>query len=132
MLNNITIIGRLVADPELKHTQNNIPFTSFRIACDRDYKNADGERDTDFINCTAWRAIAQNVANYFSKGRMISINGRLQNNNWIDRDGNKHYNSEILVNSVYFVDSKKAADKPANSVDDSAAYDYAYDGADIF
>ena len=127
MLNNINIIGRLVAEPELRRTQSDIAVTSFRIACDRDRKNASGEREADFIDCVAWRSVADTVAKYFTKGRMIAVNGRLQVRKWTDRDGNNRTSTEILANNVYFVDSKRAADKHAeeelaSANSDSAAY----------
>lgn len=78
MLNHITIMGRLVADPELRRTPKGTAVCTFRIACDRDVKNADGERETDFIDVVAWRGLAENVARYFSKGRMAVLEGRLQ------------------------------------------------------
>jgi len=106
MLNHIDIAGRLVADPELRRTQNGTAVCSFRIACDRDHKNADGEYDTDFIDVVAWRALAENVARYFTKGRMAIVDGRLQIRPWTDRDGARRYATEILASRVYFGDSR--------------------------
>lgn len=108
MQNRINIMGRLVGDPELRYTKNSTPVCSCRIACERDYKNADGERETDFIDVVAWRNLAENMAQYFSKGRMAIIDGRLQIRPWTGRDGTKHYATEILASSVYFGDSKPA------------------------
>ena len=132
MQNCINIIGRLVADPELRHTQSNIPVASFRIACDRDRKNDDGEREADFIDCVAWRGVAETVAQYFAKGRLIALTGRLQIRKWTDRDGNNRSNAEIRVSNAYFVDNKRATDKPADEAlaNANAAYDYAYDDDD--
>ena len=78
MLNHIVTMGRLVRDPELRHTQSGIPVTSFTIACDRDYKDANGDKATDFIDVVAWRNTADFVSRYFTKGRMAVIDGRLQ------------------------------------------------------
>ncbi len=106
MFNRCTIIGRFVRDPELRHTQSGLPVCSFTIACDRDYKNANGEKDTDFIDIVAWRNTAEFVSKYFTKGRMAVVDGRLQLRDWTDRDGNKRRNAEILASSVNFGDSK--------------------------
>lgn len=106
MMNRITLMGRLVRDPELRRTQNNIPVCSFSIACDRDYKNADGEKVTDFIDIVAWRQTAEFVSKYFTKGRMAVVDGRMQLWDWTDREGKKRRSAEILASSVNFGDSK--------------------------
>jgi len=123
MLNHITVMGRLTKDPELRRTQSGIPVCSFSVACDRDYKNADGERNTDFIDIVAWRQTAEFVNKYFTKGRMAVIDGRLQLRDWNDRDGNKRRSAEILANSINFGDSKpqnQAAPDPAPGYGDMA------------
>lgn len=107
MLNRITVMGRLVRDPELRRTQNDIPVCSFSVACDRDVKDkATGERSTDFIDIVAWRSTAEFVSKHLSKGRMAVIDGRLQLRDWTDREGNKRRSAEILANSVNFGDSR--------------------------
>lgn len=106
MMNRITLMGRLVRDPELRRTQNNIPVCSFSIACDRDYKNADGEKVTDFIDIVAWRQTAEFVSKYFTKGRMAVVDGRMQLRDWTDREGRKRRSAEILASSVNFGDNK--------------------------
>ncbi len=116
MLNHTILMGHLTADPTLRHTQSGIPVARFSIACDRDYKNANGEKRTDFIDIVAWRSTAEFVAKYLSKGRMAVIDGRLQLRDWTDRNGNKRRSAEILANSVNFGDSKpqtQAAPAPA-------------------
>lgn len=107
MLNHITIMGRLVRDPELRYTQSGIPVCTFRIATERDYTTQGGDRETDFFDITAWRGTAEFIGRYFTKGRMITVDGRLQTRNWTDRDGNKRVSVEILADSVYFADSKR-------------------------
>ena len=107
MLNKIFIMGRLTRDPELRRTQNGTAVTSFSLAVDRDFKNADGTKDTDFIDVVAWRATAEFVAKYFTKGRMAVVEGRLQMRDWTDKEGNKRRNAEVLADSIYFGDSKK-------------------------
>jgi single-strand DNA-binding protein len=102
MLNKIVIMGRLTRDPELRQTQNQIPVASFTLAVDRDF----GE-ETDFIDCVAWRKTAEFVSNYFFKGKMAVVAGRLQIRNWEDKDGNKRKSAEVVADNVYFGDSKK-------------------------
>lgn len=113
MLNKIFLQGRLVADPELRHTQQGTPVASCRIAVDRDYKNQNGEREADFINIVAWRGTAELVSRYFSKGRMMVVDGRLQIREYTNRDGNRRYATEVVANNVYFGDSKRSNDSQA-------------------
>lgn len=112
MYNNITVMGRFTADPELRYTNNETPVASFTIACERDTKNKDGSRDTDFFNCTAWRHTGEFVDQYFSKGSLALITGRLQNRSYTDKNGNKRTVSEIVCSSVYFAESKRKEEKP--------------------
>lgn len=107
MLNHITIMGRMTRDPELRRTGNGVPVASFTLAVDRDYKTDDGVRETDFIDCVAWRGAAEFVSRYFGKGRMVCVSGRLQIRNWTDKDWNKRRSAEILSENIYFADSKK-------------------------
>lgn len=108
MLNKAFLMGRLVADPELRHTQSGIAVASFRIAVDRDFKDKDtGERKADFINIVAWRSTAEFVSRYFAKGRMAVVEGRMQVRDYLDNNGNKRYVTEIVADNVYFGDSKK-------------------------
>lgn len=109
MLNNITIMGRLTRDPELRTTNSNVPVASFTIAVDRDFKAQNGEKETDFIDVVVWRSTAEFVSKYFSKGRMAVVQGRLQIRSWTDKDGNKRKNAEVVADNVYFADSKKDA-----------------------
>jgi single-strand DNA-binding protein len=110
MLNNVTIQGRLVADPELRSTQSGVAVATFRLACDRDTKNKEtGERATDFINVVAWRSTAEFAHKFLSKGRMAIVMGRLQVRSYTDKDGNKRTASEVVVGNIYFGDSKKDA-----------------------
>ena len=130
MLNHIVTMGRLVRDPELRHTQSGLPVCSFSIACDRDYKGADGEKATDFIDIVAWRNTAEFVSKYFTKGRMAVIDGRLQLRDWTDREGNKRRSAEIVANSVNFGDSKpQQQNQPASapSYAPAGAYAGSYD-----
>jgi len=107
MLNRIVIMGRLARDPELRRTQSGIAVTSFRIACDRDFKSQNGEKGTDWVDVVAWRQTAEFVSKYFAKGRMAIVEGRLQSRDWTDKDGNKRTTLEVVADNVYFGDSKR-------------------------
>jgi single-strand DNA-binding protein len=102
-LNKIIIMGRLTKDVELRRTNSGTAVASFTIACDRDF----GEKETDFIECVAWKNTAEFVSKYFSKGRMAVVSGRLQIREWTDKDGNKRKTAEVVADNVYFGDSKK-------------------------
>ena len=108
MLNHIVIMGRLTRDPELRRTASGIAVASFTLAVDRDFAAKDGgERETDFIDCVAWRQTGEFVSKYFAKGRMAVVSGRLQIRNWNDKDGNKRRSAEVVADNVYFGDSKR-------------------------
>ena len=104
-------MGRLVKDPELRYTQSQVPVASFTVAVDRDFGGRDGsERQTDFIDCVAWRQTGEFVSKYFQKGRMIVVSGRLQSRKWQDREGNNRTSWEVSADNVYFGDSKRDSD----------------------
>ena len=108
MLNHITIMGRLTRDPELRRTGSGIAVASFTVAVDRDFGGRDGgEKETDFIDCVAWRQTGEFVSKYFTKGRMIVVSGRLQIRNWTDKDGNKRRTAEVVADNCYFGDSRR-------------------------
>ena len=111
MLNHITIMGRLTRDPELRRTGSGIAVASFTVAVDRDFGGRDGgERETDFIDCVAWRQTGEFVSKYFTKGSMIVVSGRLQIRNWNDKDGNKRRTAEVVADNVYFGESKRSSE----------------------
>lgn len=114
MLNKIFIMGRLTRDPELRRTQGGNAVTSFALAVDRDFKSADGAKETDFIDVVAWRNTAEFAAKYFTKGRMAVVEGRLQMRDWTDKDGNKRRSAEVVADNIYFGDSKRE-DAPAGN-----------------
>lgn len=108
MLNNITIMGRLTRDPELRRTASGTAVANFTVAVDRDFPDKQsGQKETDFIECVAWKHTAEFVSNYFSQGRMIVASGRLQIRKWTDKDGNKRQSAEVVAENCYFGDSKK-------------------------
>lgn len=113
MLNKIFVMGRMVRDPELRRTNTGTAVVSFTLACDRDFKDKQtGERETDFIDCVAWRQTGEFISQHFSKGRAAVVEGRLQNRKWTDKDGNKRVSAEVVVDQVYFADSKNESQKP--------------------
>ena len=108
MLNHIVIMGRLTRDPELRRTGSGIAVASFTVAVDRDFSGRDGgEKETDFIDCVAWRQTGEFVSKYFTKGSMIVVSGRLQIRGWTDKDGNKRRTAEVVADNVYFGESKR-------------------------
>ena len=108
MLNHVVIMGRLTRDPELRRTGSGIAVASFTVAVDRDFGGRDGgEKETDFIDCVAWRQTGEFVSKYFTKGRMIVVSGRLQIRSWTDKDGNKRRTAEVVADNCYFGDSKR-------------------------
>ncbi|MEG2039301.1 MAG: single-stranded DNA-binding protein [Oscillospiraceae bacterium] len=109
MFNKAILIGRLTADPELKQTQSGASVVSFSIAVDRSYAPKGGERQTDFIDCVAWRANAEFISKYFAKGRLIGIEGSIQARSYEDKNGNKRKAVEVVVDNAFFTESKSSA-----------------------
>ena len=110
MLNHITLMGRIGTDIELRKTGSGVSVASFTMAVDRDFKSGGGEKETDWVDCVAWRQTGEFIDKYFAKGRMIVVSGRLQIRNWQDKEGNKRKTAEVVVDNAYFGDSKSAAD----------------------
>ena len=110
MFNNITIMGRMVRDPELSIVCSGISMVKFTVACDRDRSEQDGTKKTDFIDCIAWRKTAEFISKYFTKGRLILLSGRLTIDSYTDKEGNKRKKAEVIVDNAYFADSKKDAE----------------------
>lgn len=106
MINEVILVGRLVADPEMKSTQSGIAVVSFTVAVNRSYKNASGGYDADFINCVAWRNQAEFLSKYFGKGDKIGIIGSIQTRSYEDRAGMKRYATEVVADKIRFIDSK--------------------------
>ncbi len=113
MLNHIIIMGRLTKDPEMRRTGSGTAVASFTLAVDRDFGK--DEKETDFIECVAWKQTAEFVSKYFSKGRMAVVSGRLQMRQWTDKDGNKRKTAEVLANNVYFGDSKSESNNSGHT-----------------
>ena len=107
MENIVVVQGRMVRDPELRRTAGGTAVCSFTLACERDFKDDQGKKETDFLDVVAWRQTAEFVAKYFRKGRMVLVRGRLQLRDWTDKDGNKRRNAEILADKAYFCDTNR-------------------------
>ena len=123
MLNHITIMGRLTRDPELRYTQSQTPVASFTLAVDRDFGSRDGgEKQTDFIDCVAWRQTAEFVNKYFAKGSMAVVSGRLQIRDWTDREGGKRRSAEVVVDNIYFGESRRRDSSEGSSYDSRSSY----------
>ena len=124
MLNHIVIMGRLTRDPELRYTQSQTPVASFTVAVDRDFGGRDGgERQTDFIDCVAWRQTAEFANKYFTKGSMAVVSGRLQIRDWTDREGGKRRSAEIVVDNVYFGESRRRDGDSGSTAHSTYSYD---------
>lgn len=130
MINNVTIMGRLTADPELKATNNGTSVTSFSIAVDRRFTPAGSDKATDFINCVAWRGTAEFIAKYFRKGDMIAVTGEIQTRSYTDRDGNKRTAVEVVIANASFCGSKNSRNNEAEETTEAEYEDVTnlYDG----
>ena len=128
MLNKICLMGRLTRDPELRRTGSGTTVVSFTLAVDRDFKGQGGEKETDFIDVVAWRSTAEFVSKYFTKGRMAAVEGRLQIRDWKDKEGNNRRSAEVIVDNMYFGDSKRDVDtggaRPASGPVNVSANDW--------
>ncbi len=122
MYNHIGLQGRLTADPELRHTPSGVAITSFRLASDTGRKTKDGKKITNFIDCVAWRAQAEFVSKYLSKGRLVLVEGEITSRNYDDKDGNHRKATEITVDSVHFCDSKKDGQSSGGDFADAGGY----------
>ena len=122
MLNRVILMGRLTADPELKQTPNGISVVSFSLAVDRNFAYKGAERQTDFINCVAWRQTAEFISRYFAKGRLMAVEGSLQVRNYVDKNENKRQAVEVVVDQAYFADSKPSGSSSPASANPIPAY----------
>ena len=123
-MNVICLMGRLVADPELKSTQSGVNVTSFCVAVDRAYQPKGQERQSDFINCVAWRQTAEFISKYFKKGSMVALEGSIQTRSWDDQDGKKRYATDVVVNQVYFAESRRDSQSGMGGDDFASAGDF--------
>lgn len=121
-MNRVTLVGRLTAKPELRYTGSNLPYARFTIAVNRTFRNNDGQAEADFINIIVWRKQAENVCNFLDKGRLVSIDGRLQTGSYTDKDGNRRYTTDVVADSVQFLESKNS--REGSQVTGPSPYDY--------
>ena len=117
MLNQVTLMGRLTRNVELRYTQSGTPVASFTLAVDRDYKDKDGSRGVDFIDIVAWRQSGEFAARYFSKGQQVAVSGRLQMRSYTDKNGNNHTVAEVVANNLYFAGERR---EPSNREEQDA------------
>lgn len=117
MLNRVVLIGRLTKDPELRYSPSGVAVTNFTLAVDRKFKNAQGERETDFIPCVMFKQLAELCANYLAKGKLASIDGRIQIRTYNDKDGQKRWVTEVVAEDVHFLSPK---DGGSNSTESSS------------
>lgn len=110
MINNVVVVGRLTRAVDLRYTSNGTAYASFTLATDRDFKNQNGEKETDFINCVMWRKPAENLANYTKKGSLIGVEGRIQTRNYENQQGQRVYVTEVLAEKFSFLESAKKDD----------------------
>ena len=115
MMNRTVLVGRLTKDPELRYTPNGVPVATFTLAVNRPFKNASGENEVDFLNCVVWRKPAENVSNYLKKGSLAGVDGRVQTRNYEGSDGKRVYVTEILAESVQFLDTRGSGGDNAQS-----------------
>ncbi len=124
MLNKVILMGRFTRDPELRSTPQGISTCSFSIAVDRNFVRPGEERKADFINCVAWRQTAEFISKYFKKGSMVALEGSIQTRSWDDQDGKKRYATDVVVNQVYFAESKRDSQSVMGGDDFASAGDF--------
>lgn len=127
MINSVTLVGRLTKDPEMRYTQSGVAVARFTLACDRPFTGQDGKKETDFINCTVWRKQAENVAKYLKKGSLAGVQGRIQVSSYDDKDGKRVYQTEVVADSVRFLDSKSDGVKSSPKQDAPKSSSNAFD-----
>ncbi len=124
-MNRVMLIGRLTAKPELRYTGSNVPFARFSLAVNRAFTGANGQRETDFINIIIWRKQAENVCNYLDKGSLVSVEGRIQTGSYDDKDGNRRYTTDVVADSVQFLETRgQSQSRGQSNVDNASPYDY--------
>lgn len=109
-MNRVDLVGRLTRDPELRHTTSGRAVCQISLAINRTFTNQNGEREADFINVVVWDKQAENVSKYVTKGRLVSVEGRLQSRSYDDKDGKKVYVTEVVAEEAYFADTKRDAE----------------------
>ena len=122
MINRVVVVGRLTKDPELRYTPNGIASTRFTVAVNRTFSNQQGEKEADFISCIAWRKQAENLANFMKKGSLIGVEGRIQTGSYEGQDGKRVYTTDIVADSVQFLEPRSGGGAPASNQDGGQSY----------
>ena len=130
-MNKVILIGRLARDPEMRTTPSGVATTSFTIAVQRNYPNAQGDREADFISCVAWRKQAENIAKYCSKGSQVAVEGRIQTRNYDAQDGTKRYVTEVIADNVEFIGSRSSSNNSNNAGYSQASGPTPYDFGNV-
>jgi single-strand DNA-binding protein len=123
MLNRVVLIGRLVRDPELRYSQSGVGICKFTLAVDRRFKNAQGEKEADFIPCIAFKQLAELCANYLSKGKLAAVDGRIQTGSYTNKEGNKVYTTDVIAENVVFLSPKESNEKPNSDYGHEVEFD---------
>ncbi|EPI38660.1 single-stranded DNA-binding protein [Enterococcus faecalis] len=123
MINNVTLVGRLTKDPDLRYTQSGTAVGQFTLAVNRNFTNQQGDREADFINCVIWRKAAESFTNYARKGTLIGLTGRIQTRNYDNQQGQRVYVTEIVVENFQLLESKEVNDQRRSSKPDQATFD---------
>ncbi len=123
MINRVVLVGRLTKDPELRYTSSNIAYTRFTVAINRPYSNASGDKEADFIQCVAWRRQAETVARYVNKGSLVGVEGRIQTGYYDDKDGVRKYTTDIVCDSVQFLEPKGDSSNSDYEPDEPRGYE---------
>lgn len=126
MINRVVLVGRLTKDPELRYTSSNIPVSKFTLAVNRTFAGPSGEREADFIQCVVWRKQAENLAKFVRKGSLVGVEGRIQTGSYDDKDGIRKYTTEVIGDSVQFLEPKSAV-QDDSSFNDYSRQDYPQD-----
>lgn len=123
-INSAVLVGRLTKDPELKYTQGGVAVCRFTLAVNRPFTNQQGQREADFVNCVTWRKIAENTANYLRKGSQAGVEGRIQTSNFEGKDGNRVFMTEVVAESVQFLEPKRNDSGPPQQQSQEAPPQY--------
>lgn len=126
MINRVILVGRMVADPELKYTPSGLPMCRFRFAVNRPFSNQQGEREADFISCVAWRKQAENLANFMRKGSLIGIDGRIQTGSFEGEDGKRVYTTDVIADSIQFLEPRNSTQNGSNSAQNYQSSSFGY------
>lgn len=132
MINRVVLVGRLTKDPELRYTPNGVAVTNFRLAVNRPFTNQNGEREADFINVIVWRKAAENVANYLHKGSLAGVDGRIQTRNYEGQDGKTVYVTEVVADSVQFLEPKNSSNNNQDFNNNNAGNNNPFGGGNQF